>query len=183
MANLRQQEGVGALALEFAMLNAVRTKELIEAPWTEVDLEEKLWKLPDARTKTGADRTIPLSTRAVEILKQMQGLDAKFIFPGTKAGKSMSNGTMLAVIKRMEVRATVHGSCRSSFKDWAAETTNFENIVSEMALGHKVASEVEAAYRRGELLEKRKLLMQAWADYCASPPAEGKVVPFAKQAS
>jgi integrase len=183
MANLRQQEGAGALVLEFAMLNAVRTKEVLHAPWSEIDLEEKLWKLPDARTKTGADRTIPLSTRAVEILKQMQGLDANFIFPGLRAGRPMSNGTMMAVLKRMEVSATVHGSCRSSFKDWAAETTNFENIVSEMALGHKVATEVEAAYRRGELLEKRKLLMQAWSDYSLSPPAEGgKVVPFAKQA-
>jgi integrase len=165
------------------MLNATRTSEVIGAEWSEIDMEQKLWNVPAGHTKTKIEMTIPLSTRAVEILKKMQGLDPKFVFPGMKPGKGISTGTMSAVLKRMGVDATVHGTCRSAFKDWAAEMTDFENIVSEMALGHKIANDVEAAYRRGDLLRKRTIMMQAWCDYCSSPPAEGKVVPFAKQAS
>ena len=133
------------------------------------------------KTETERDHTVPLSPRALAILEEMKGLDPVFIFAGSRPGKSISSGTMSAVLKRMGSDVTVHGF-RSTFKDWAAEMTEFENFVSEMALAHTIPDAVEAAYRRGDLLRKRKLLMDAWATYCATPPA-GKVVPFQKQAS
>ena len=113
----------------------------------------------------------------------MKDLDPVFIFPGSKANKPIVTGTMAAVVKRMGIAgATPHGF-RSTFKDWVAEKTKFENIVSEMALAHKIPSQVEAAYRRGELLEKRRNLMEAWCGYCMRPPGEAKIVAFGRKAS
>ncbi|MGH7094889.1 MAG: tyrosine-type recombinase/integrase [Stellaceae bacterium] len=184
MTALREQEGVAARALEFLILTAARTGEVIGARWSEFDLGEHLWKIPGERMKAGREHRVPLSARALAIVEAMhaeQGRSpdpAAFMFPGAKEGRPLSQMALLMLLRRMgRADLTAHGF-RSSFRDWAAERTSFPAEVAEMALAHVVGDKVEAAYRRGDLFAKRRQLAEAWAKFCAQPPASGMMVPL-----
>lgn len=163
MAALARQPGVGAYALTFAILTAARTGEVIGARWAEIDLAAGVWTVPDERMKAGREHRIPLSEGAMAILNSMAEVrTSEFVFPGGKADRPLSNMALLATLKRMNrPDLTAHGF-RSTFRDWAAEITDYPGEVVEMALAHTVANKVEAAYRRGDLFEKRKGLMSDW---------------------
>ena len=177
MATLRKREGIAARALEFGILTAARSGEVIGARWVEFDLDGAVWTVPAARMKAGKEHRIPLAPRALKIVKDIVGLSGEFVFPGGKPGRPLSAKALAKALRRMKVKnATVHGF-RSAFRDWAAECTNFTNEVCEAALAHVIENKVEAAYRRGDLFDKRRKLMEAWAVYCAAPKA-GKVVAF-----
>jgi len=166
MVALKQQPGFGARALEFSILNATRTGEVIGAKWDEVDLDAALWIIPAERMKAGEEHRVPLSSSAVAILQAIQPLGEAFLFPGRLRNTPLSNMSLLATLKRMNRNdLTTHGF-RSTFRDWAAETTVYPSEVVEMSLAHTIGSKVEAAYRRGDLLEKRRRLMDDWATYC-----------------
>lgn len=173
MADLRRREGVAARALEFAILTAARSGEVRGMTWGEVDLEAKAWTIPAERMKAQKEHRVPLSDRAVAILYDVRPLSGGLVFEGQRKGKPLSDMSLTAVLKRMGRGVTVHGF-RSTFRDWAAESTGYPREVAEMALAHAVASAVEAAYRRGDLFAKRRRLMNEWAKYCARPPAESK---------
>jgi integrase len=176
---LHKREAVAALALEFTILTAARTGEVIGAKWDEVDLDKAIWTIPANRMKAGKEHRVPLSPRAVEILKSTQGLRKESLFPATKGG-SMSGMAMSMLLRRMKVDVTVHGF-RSGFRDWSAECTSYAHEVAEMALAHTIENKVERAYRRGDLFDKRRRLMDDWATYCASDGAAGaKVTPIRK---
>ena len=180
LVSLREQEGTAARALEFTILTAARTGESMGARWDEINTRERLWIVPAARMKAGREHRIPLTGRAIAILQELKPADsaeAKFIFAGGKEGRPLSNMAFLMLLRRMERGdLTAHGF-RSSFRDWAAERTSFPSEVVEMALAHAVGTKVEAAYRRGDLFEKRRRLMDAWGDYLAKARAEqSKVV-------
>jgi integrase len=173
MMQLRKQAGIAARALEFAILTAARTGEVIGARWVEMNLAEKIWIIPAGRMKAGKEHRVPLTGEAMAILKEMKYLvDADsveaeaFVFPGGKSGQPLSNMAFLMVLRRMKRDdVTAHGF-RSTFRDWAAESTNFPSEVAEMALAHAVSSKVEQAYRRGDLFERRRRMMIAWATFC-----------------
>jgi integrase len=169
MAALRGRAGIAARALEFAILTAARTSEVLGSRWDEIDLQQHLWTVPAERMKASKEHRVPLSTAAITLIKKLaKAPEGPLVFPGAD-GTKLSENAMLALLERMgHGDITVHGF-RSTFKDWATEKTNFPNIVSEMALAHTIDDEVEAAYRRGELLNKRRKLMEAWAQYCAKP--------------
>lgn len=152
------------LALEFLILTATRTGETLGARWEEVSFEQAVWTIPADRMKAGRPHRVPLTERAVGILKiaRAQNKDGKWVFATEGADKPLSNMALLALLKRMKLDVTTHGF-RSSFRDWASETTNFPREVAEMALAHTIESKVEAAYRRGDLIEKRRELMTAWS--------------------
>lgn len=174
MTALGQREGFGARALEFTILTAARTGEVIGARWGEIDLKEKIWTVPAGRMKAAKEHRVPLSDRAVAILKALPR-EAEFVFPGGRKGAPISNMAMAELLKRMErLDITVHGF-RSAFRDWAAEKTTYANHVVEMALAHAIADKSEAAYRRGDLLPKRVPLMAAWARYCTTPHRDATV--------
>jgi integrase len=177
VAMLRSQEGIAARALEFLILTATRTGEVIGARWDEVDLGEKIWVVPAARMKAGREHRVPLSGAAAGILEEMKKIrESDFVFPGGKRGKPLSNMAMLAVLKRIgRSDLTAHGF-RSSFRDWAAERTNFQREVAEMALAHTVGDKVEAAYRRGDLFQKRRQMMDGWARFCGTARPSAEVV-------
>jgi integrase len=178
VAELRGQEGVGARALEFAILTAARTGEVIGARWDEIDLAERLWTIPADRMKAGREHRVPLSEAALAIVEQLAKIrEGDFVFPGGRRGRPLSNMSMLMLLRRMgRTDLTAHGF-RSTFSDWAAERTNFAAEVREMALAHVVADKVEAAYRRGDLFQKRRALAEAWAKFCSTPSAQkGNVV-------
>jgi integrase len=170
IAQLRRREGVAARALEFTILTAARTGETIGATWPEIDTTGKLWTVPAGRIKGGKEHRVPLSDRAIEILAALPREDSNpHVFIGPNRGSGLSNAAMAAVIDRTKrYDITVHGM-RSTFRDWAAEQTSYQNHVVEMALAHSVSDKVEAAYRRGELLEKRRRLMVDWARFCSTP--------------
>jgi integrase len=180
LADLRKREGSAARALEFAILTAARSGEVLGALWHEINLEEAVWTVPAQRMKAGREHRVPLSKRAVALLKEVQGLGSgEFAFPGLSSGKSLSVMALEMVLRRMKVQdATVHGF-RSAFRDWAAECTNFPNEVCEAALAHTIKNKAEAAYRRGDLFEKRRKLMDAWDGHCTSSQ-EKAVVPFGR---
>jgi integrase len=173
IAELRKQEGIAARALEFTILTAARTGEAIGARWDEIDFAERLWTVPGERMKAGKEHRVPLSDAALAILDEMQKVHhSDFVFPGQRVGRPLSVTAMLKVLIRMgRADLTVHGF-RAAFTDWAAERTNFPAEVREMALAHTVSDKVEAAYRRGDLFEKRRQLAEAWARFCEGPPAE-----------
>src|ERR1700683_2967711 len=180
MADLRKSPGGAARALEFTILTAARTNEAIGVTRAEIDVREKAWTVPAARMKAGRDHRVPLSKRALAILEAPTSSNAKdaFVFEGQKPGRPLSNMAMLKLLERMgRSDLTVHGF-RSTFRDWAAERTNFPNEVVEMALAHIVSDKVEAAYRRGDLFDKRRRLMEAWAEYCEHGKASADVVPL-----
>ena len=184
MAALRQQEGIAAKALEFAILTAGRSGEVRAATWAEIDFDARIWTVPAEHMKMNREHRVPLSTAAVALLKAMPRM-GELIFPGAKEGKPLSDMSLTSVLRRMERRdITVHGF-RSSFRDWCAESVAnaFPREVCEHALAHSLPDKVEAAYRRGDLIEKRVLLMQAWADYCATIPVAAKVKPIRGKAA
>jgi integrase len=181
LATLREREGIATRALEFGILTAARSGEVIGARWVEFDLDGAVWTVPAARMKAGKEHRIPLAPRALKIVKDIVGLSGEFVFPGGKPGRPLSAKALAKALRRMKVKnATVHGF-RSAFRDWAAECTNFTNEVWEAALAHVIENKAEAAYRRGDLFDKRRKLMEAWAAYCAAPKA-GKVVAFRRKA-
>jgi integrase len=170
MAELAQRSSVAARALEFTILTAARTGETLGARWAEIDLDAKLWTVPAERMKGGVEHRVPLSKRAAAILEAMPR-EGQFVFPGNRAGRPLSNMSLLAVLKRMERDGVTTHGFRSSFRDWTAERTNTPTIVAEAALAHAVRDKVEAAYRRGDLLAKRAKLMADWATFCSTPRA------------
>jgi integrase len=179
MARLREVEGLGARALQFAILTAARSGEVRGATWDEIDLAGKLWTIPAARMKAKRAHRVPLSPAAVSLIESLPRLaGCELLFPSIK-GTPLSDMTLSAVCRRMEVAAVPHGF-RSTFRDWCGERTNFARDVAEAALAHTLDSEVEAAYRRGDALEKRRRLMQAWSDFLTKPvPAKaGNVTPI-----
>jgi integrase len=169
---LHEREAVAALALEFTILTAARSGEVIGAGWSEVDLDKAIWTIPASRMKAAREHRVPLSPRAVEILKGTQKLRKVWLFPGAK-GDKLSGMAMAMLMRRMKVDATVHGF-RSSFRDWAAECTGYAHEVAEMALAHTIENKVERAYRRGDLLDKRRRLMDDWAGFCVSAKSSAK---------
>lgn len=179
MASLRTQDGVAARSLAFTILTAARTGETTGATQDEIDKAAEVWTVPAERIKGGKEHRVPLSAPAAEIIKQMRKAhQGAFIFPGGRPGKPLSNTAMLKLLKRMgRDDLTVHGF-RSTFRDWAAEQTNYPREVAEMALAHAVGDKVEAAYRRGDLFQKRQRLMDEWARYCGTARKAGKVVPI-----
>jgi integrase len=181
MFELRERDAIAARALEFVILTAARTTEVLQAAWTEVDFEAAVWTIPADRMKAGKEHRVPLSPAAMAVLSGMARIRQNdLIFPGTKPGQPLSNMTMLKVLERLGYPdLTVHGF-RSTFRDWAAERTNYPNEVVEMALAHAIGNKVEKAYRRGDLFEKRRRLMDDWAAFCSmnSATEKGGVIPF-----
>lgn len=177
MAKLRKEEGAAAKALEFTILTATRTSEVIQARWGEIDLAGKMFTIPAERMKAKREHRVPLSPPAIKLLKDMaKRKESEWVFPSIRAGRPLSNMAMLALLKRMKrADLTVHGF-RSTFRDWAAEQTNFPSDVAEMALAHSIRDKTEAAYRRGELFDKRAKLMAAWAAYCSISQRRGNDV-------
>jgi integrase len=192
MTLLRAQEGVAARALEFAILTAARTGEVIGAQRGEIDMAEKVWAVPAGRMRAGKEHRVPLSPRALAILEAMKALrhvadrqneGEAFVFPGGKTGAGLSNMAFLMLLRRMSRDdLTAHGF-RSSFRDWASERTNFPAEAAEMALAHAVSDKVEAAYRRGDLFERRRRMMAAWTTFCATPrQAAGRITSLREKA-
>jgi integrase len=188
MAALRAQEGIAARALEFAVLTASRTGEVLGARWGEMAIGERLWVIPDSRMKAGKEHRVPLCGRALAVLTEMEArshvsgaeLEADgFVFSGGRRGRPLSNMAFLMLLRRMgRGDLTAHGF-RSTFRDWVAERTNFPSEAAELALAHTVSNKVEAAYRRGDLFERRRRLMNAWALFCESQGATGNVTNLA----
>jgi integrase len=178
ISDLRTRQATAALALEFAILTAARSGEVLGARWKEFDLDRAVWTIPAVRMKAGREHRVPLSKCALKIINTMVALrNSDFVFNGQKPGKPLSTMALEMVLRRMEfMGVTVHGF-RSAFRDWAAECTNFPNEVCEAALAHVIRNKAEAAYRRGDLLDKRRELMEVWGAYCTAP-AVVKVVPF-----
>jgi integrase len=178
MAKLRKQEGVAACALQFLMLTAARTGEVIGATWSEIDLKKGIWTVPAQRIKAGKEHRVPLQPAAIRLLEQVAPLKGKhdFVFPGGKKDKPLSNGAFLALLERMgRGDITAHGF-RSSFRTWAGEQTTFPREVIEAALAHAIGDKVEAAYLHSDFFGKRRELMLAWAEFCGGPKA-GKPKP------
>jgi integrase len=166
--DLEKRDGVGPLALRFAILTAARTGEAIGARWEEIDFDKKTWTVPAARMKGAREHRVPLSSQALALLEEIGPKESGPVFPGTHGDKPLSNMALLMTLRRMNrADLTAHGF-RSTFRDWTAETTDFPGEVAEAALAHAVGDRVEAAYRRGDLFEKRRGLMEAWGDYCTS---------------
>lgn len=177
---LQQEQDTGATALMLTILTALRTSEILGAHWSEFDIDAGVWTLPVERIKTRREHRVPLSTAALELLATIPRVDSGYLFEGRTAGKPVSNMVMLMKVRRMDAAKyeqdhigwrdekgqiiTPHGF-RSTFRDWSAENTSYENIVVEQALAHSIGNAVEAAYRRGDLLERRRELMQAWGEY------------------
>lgn len=186
MKALRSHHSVAARAVELIALTAVRTSEAFNASWNEFDLvEAKVWTIPAARMKAGREHRVPLAPAAMRVLEKLRqhGSGTDLLFPGAKEGKPLSNMAGLMLLRRLGYGAfTVHG-LRSTFRQWAAECTNFPREVAEHALAHQLPDKVEAAYQRGDLFTKRIKLMQAWAEYCDRDPAAAVVKPIRPRSS
>jgi len=183
MATLRDEVGVAALALQFAILTATRTGEAIGAMWSEIDMKEATWTIPAKRMKAGRGHRVPLSDAAAAVLSEVAklrfvtGKDGP-VFPGGRAGKPLSNMALLMLLRRMKRSdLTAHGF-RSTFRDWCAEATNYPREVAEAALAHTLRDKTEAAYQRGDMMEKRRRLMAEWATFCSRAAPVGEVVPL-----
>jgi integrase len=178
MADLQARQATAALALEFAILTTARSGEVLGARWGEFDLDRAVWTVPATRMKAGREHRVPLTRRALKIVKVMHDIrNGDFVFPGQQPDRPLSVMALEMVLRRMKIEgATVHGF-RSTFRDWAAERTNFTNEVCEAALAHVIKNKAEAAYRRGDLFDKRRKLMEAWTVYCATVSV-GKIVAF-----
>lgn len=173
MRRLSQRSAMAARALEFTILTAARSGETLRATWAEIDTERKLWTLPADRMKAGREHRVPLSQQALKLLNPLRELsDGELVFPGQKSGQPLSVMAMEMMLRRMEVEVTVHGF-RSSFRDWVGEETEVAREVAEAALAHSVGDATERAYRRGDALERRRKLMDAWATFCASYHTDG----------
>lgn len=180
---LRTRDAISALALEFTILTAARTTEVLQAVWEEFDVESAIWHLPADRMKAQRAHRVPLTARTIEILTSLQQANSKYVFPSPR-GEHLSQMAMLMLVRRMhdedlkvgglgyfdpkqKCAATVHGF-RATFRDWADEQTNHSDKFIEMALAHTIKNQSEAAYRRGDLLEKRRKMMDDWTAYCLS---------------
>lgn len=169
---LQAENGVGARALQFTILTACRTGEVLFATWKELDLDARIWIIPPERMKAGKEHRVPLTEEALGLLNLVRGMDATWVFPGAKEGSPLSNMTMLSVLKRMQrPDLTVHGF-RSTFRVWAAERTDYKDQLVELALAHSVGSAVVEAYQRSDLFERRRALMHDWAIWCKSSSTE-----------
>jgi integrase len=175
MAKLRAQPGIGFRALEFVILTAARTSEVLRAKWDEVDLNNQIWTIPGSRMKAGKDHRVPLSDAAIHLLSSLNRSN-EFVFPGDRA-THISDHLLLQTLRRLGVATTVHG-LRSTFRQWAAEETSTPREIVEMCLAHQVGTAVERAYQRSDLLEKRRQLMQLWATYCSGPVQTARVIPI-----
>ena len=177
LAKLREAKGVSPRALEFTILTAARSGEVLGARWIEIDVERRLWTVPPERMKGGREHRVPLTDRAVAILAEMATIRlGDFVFPGSKLDAPLSNMALAMTLRRLDrAEVTAHGF-RSTFRDWASERTSTPHEVCEMALAHAVADKTEAAYRRGDLFDKRRALMTAWASFL--DPPQGSVVPL-----
>lgn len=176
-----ERESLSSTALALTILTACRTSEVLLAEWDEFDLDEALWTIPGERMKAGRPHRVPLSGEALRLLETLPNRKG-LLFPGQRKGKPLSNMAMTMCLRKLKhPDLTVHGF-RSTFRDWAAEETHYPNIVAEQALAHVVGNAVEAAYRRGDLLEKRRALMADWAAYCTSNPA-GNVININQKAA
>jgi integrase len=175
MAKLGARTEIAARALEFVILTATRTSETRNAKWCEFDFSKRVWTIPAERMKMGKEHKIYINDKLLSILEQMKKIKAgEYVFAGRKPSNSLSDMAMLMLLRRMKYdEITVHGF-RSSFRDWAAEQTNYAREVAEASLAHAIGDKVEAAYRRGDLFEKRQLLMQEWAEYCYNDKIESK---------
>lgn len=180
LTDLRGREGLGARALEFVILTAARTGEVLGAQWQEIDMVEAVWTVPAERMKAGREHRVPLTDAALAVLRGLLPLrpadDTKgesYVFPGARKSRPLSGMAMLMLLRRMERgELTAHGF-RSTFRDWASESTAFDRETAEAALAHTLRDKVEAAYRRGDLFDKRRKLMDAWATFCAKPMPKG----------
>lgn len=167
MANLRTRSAVAARALEFLILTGARSGEVLGATWDEIDLQKEIWTVPADRMKAGREHRVPLSGRAMKIIaERLEAASVGHVFPGATSASALSSMAMAMLLRRMKSDITVHGF-RSTFRDWASETTGFSHEVCEMALAHTIGNKAEAAYRRGDLFDKRRKLMEAWAGYCS----------------
>ena len=173
MKTLRGQVGMSAQALEFTILTAARSGEVRGARWTEIDLDAATWTVPAERMKAGKEYRVPLSADALAVLNALPHDDPNALVFASPRGGTLSDMSLTAVLRRMKVDAVPHGF-RSSFRDWCAERTNYPR---EVALAHAIGDKVEAAYRRGDLFEKRRRLMKDWAAFCANPETrKGSVI-------
>lgn len=178
---LQKQEGMGARALEFTILTASRSGEIRGATWAEIDLKTKVWTIPAERMKAGKEQRVPLSARAVEVLQALPRVaETNIVFPGAK-GQPLSDMTLTATLRRMEIDSTVHGF-RSTFRDWAGERTAHPREVIEHALAHQLKDKAEAAYQRGDMFEKRRRLMDDWAAFLQRPKSSANVIELQKDA-
>jgi integrase len=171
--SLRRQGGIGARALEFLILTAARTNEVLGARWAEFNLGARHWTIPAERMKAHREHRVPLSRRSCSVLSEVRKQSTgEFVFPGGKADRPLSNMALLALLHRMgRDDITVHGF-RSTFRDWAAEETNYPREVAEHALAHSLPDRVEGAYYRSDLFDRRKKMMAAWAAYCSAKPSK-----------
>ena len=172
MADLAKRDGIAAMALRFLILTSARSGEVRGAQWSEMDLENGVWTIPGARMKAKAEYRVPLTAEALAVLDAVRGVDPDLVFPGQRRGRPMSDVTLAAVLKRMgHGEFTAHGF-RSTFRDWAAERTNVPREIAELCLAHFVGSAVERAYRRSDLFDKRRQLMDQWARFCCPVSAD-----------
>lgn len=167
-ARLREQDGMAAKALILTCLTGCRTSEVLEARWDEFDLDARMWTIPPQRTKTAETHRVPLTAEMLAIIEPLRALRSEVVFEGQRRHKPLSNMAMLMLLRRMKIDGvTVHGF-RSTFRDWVAEETSAAREVAEMSLGHKVGSDVERAYARSDLIEKRRALMEKWSAHCSA---------------
>jgi integrase len=182
MAHLKTDENMAARALEFCILTATRTGEILGAKWAEIEPDERVWTIPPARMKAGREHRVPLSDRAQAIVENLaSSRTGDFVFPSPRGNRPLSHVAMAKVLTRLGIKgATVHGF-RSAFRDWAGNETSFPREVAEAALAHVVGDKAEQAYRRGDALEKRRKLMAAWAAYCEPKSSDEKVTPLRRK--
>lgn len=173
---LAQVEGQGARALEFAILTAARSGEVRGAKWSEIDVNGKMWTIPAIRMKAGKEHRVPLSNSAIKLLERLTKTESELVFPSPRGGK-LSDMTLTGVLRRMKVNVTAHGF-RSTFRDWVAESTQFPNEVAEMALAHTISNKSEASYRRGDMFEKRSVMMEEWSRFIDTPSLPASVHPI-----
>lgn len=179
VARLRERDATAASALEFAILNASRSNEVLGALWDEFDLKAKIWTIPPERMKGGKAHRVPLSDGALRVIeRQAEAKISEFVFPGQKPNRPLSSMAMEMLLRRMGAAEFTQHGFRSSFRDWAGESTSFAREIAEAALSHTIGDEAEQAYRRGDALEKRRKLMEAWSRFVSAPKADAKVTPF-----
>jgi integrase len=180
MTKMRSDASITARALEFIVLTAARSGEAVGSTWDEIDFDAKVWVVPKRRMKAGREHRVPLSDAAMRVLREMRAIrQSPYIFPGASAGQPVRGGTVWWLANQL-AGVSVHG-LRSSFRDWSSEQTDFPREVCEQALAHAIPNAVEAAYRRGDLFDKRRKLMDAWAAYCAKVETDAdKVVALAR---
>jgi integrase len=176
IAALASQQGIGPRALEFLTLTAARTGEVVHAQWSEIDFENRIWTVPEARMKGRKLHRVPLSDRAIEILRALP-TEGDLVFIGSRKNAPIGKNVMPNLVEAMGRAVTIHGF-RASFKSWASERTSFPREIIEAALAHQVGNSVEQAYQRSDVLEKRRKLMEAWATFCTTPQRDATVTPI-----